>query len=219
MEQFSYMISHNLRSPVANVMGLAEELKDISHDAETKEFLLTEITNNIKRLDNVILDLNSILQIKSELSELKEPVSLKILIEDIKSSISNLVSKEHVEIITSGIEVDDFFTLKSFFHSIFYNLISNSIKYRQTGTNPVIEIKSWEQDGTRVLTFNDNGRGLDLGKHKDQIFGLYKRFHTNIEGKGMGLFMVKTQVEVLGGTIAIDSEIDSGTKFTLTFPI
>ncbi|MDF3077670.1 MAG: hypothetical protein K0S09_1559 [Sphingobacteriaceae bacterium] len=219
MEQFSYVISHNLRAPVANLLGLAEELKDTSHNEETKQFLSSELINNARRLDNVILDLNSILQIKSELSELKETVCLTHLIQDIQSSISNLISKEHVEIIISGIETDEFFTLKSFLHSIFYNLISNSIKYRQPGLNPVIEIKSRREKDKLIISFKDNGRGLNLEKHKDQIFGLYKRFHLNIEGKGMGLFMVKTQVEVLGGTVTVSSEIDKGTEFTLTFSV
>ena len=67
-----------------------------------------------------------------------------------------------------------------------------------------------------VITFEDNGLGIDLNKKKDQVFGLYRRFHHHIEGKGMGLFLVKTQVELLGGRISIESEVNAGTKFTIT---
>lgn len=68
-----------------------------------------------------------------------------------------------------------------------------------------------------VLTFQDNGLGIDLVKKGKQVFGLYKRFHHHIEGKGMGLFLVKTQVELLGGKISIESEVNTGTKFTIIF--
>jgi signal transduction histidine kinase len=67
-----------------------------------------------------------------------------------------------------------------------------------------------------VLTFEDNGMGIDLVKKLEQVFGLYKRFHHHVEGKGMGLFLVKTQVELLGGKISIESEVNAGTKFTIT---
>ena len=104
-------------------------------------------------------------------------------------------------------------------YSIFYNLISNSIKYRQQQVPCLIEIKSRRVKDTIELVFTDNGMGIDLQKRGDQVFGLYKRFHTNIEGKGMGLFMVKTQVETLGGKISIQSEVNKGTEFKIEFEI
>ena len=69
------------------------------------------------------------------------------------------------------------------------------------------------------LTFTDNGMGINLKKNGDQVFGLYKRFHDNIEGKGMGLFMVKTQVETLGGKISIRSEVNKGTEFLIELEV
>jgi signal transduction histidine kinase len=84
---------------------------------------------------------------------------------------------------------------------------------------PCIEIKSKKQNQTLTITFKDNGSGIDLTKKGDQVFGLYKRFHKNIEGKGMGLFMVKTQVETLGGKISITSEVNKGTEFRIEFKL
>ena len=93
-------------------------------------------------------------------------------------------------------------TLKSYMHSIFYNLISNSLKYRKPDIAPVIEIRSRKLDDRIELYFKDNGIGIDMEKNGDMLFGLYKRFNQHIaEGKGMGLFMVKTQVETIGGKI------------------
>jgi len=65
----------------------------------------------------------------------------------------------------------------------------------------------------------DNGKGIDLGKVKDKIFLLYQRFDLEVEGKGLGLFMAKTQVEAMGGKIMIESEVDKGSSFIVTFPI
>ena len=67
--------------------------------------------------------------------------------------------------------------------------------------------------------FMDNGRGIDLSTHKENIFGLYKRFHFDVEGKGLGLHMTKNQIEAMDGTIEIESEIEKGTTFILKFPI
>ena len=69
------------------------------------------------------------------------------------------------------------------------------------------------------LIFTDNGMGIDLRKKGADVFGLYKRFHENIEGKGMGLYMVKTQIETLGGKINIESEENKGTKFIIEFEL
>jgi signal transduction histidine kinase len=115
--------------------------------------------------------------------------------------------------------IDSFFTIKSYFYSIFYNLILNSIKYKKENIPPVIKISSCKFEDRILLKFTDNGLGMDLQKSGEQVFGLYKRFHTHIEGKGMGLFMVKTQVEALGGKINISSEVNKGTEFLIQFPI
>ncbi len=217
LEQFSYIISHNLRSPVANIIGITEELKDETHSAESKLLLAEALSSDVKRLENVIVDLNTILQTKREINELKEKVNLSELVDNIKLSINDLIQRRGVVITSDFSEIDDVIFIKSYIHSIFYNLISNSIKYRQSDCDALIEIKSHYIDGQIVLTFKDNGRGIDLKAKGDQIFGLYKRFHSDTEGKGMGLYMVKTQVEALGGKISVVSEVDHGSTFTIEF--
>jgi PAS domain S-box-containing protein len=217
LEQFSYIVSHNLRAPVANIIGLSEELNIDFHNIEVKKALKKELSSSVKRLDNVIIDLNSILKVKRETSERKDVVNLSDLTESIELSIKNLIQKENVQIRTDFSIVNEFKTLKSYLLSIFYNLILNSIMYRNPDLSPVIEIKSERSEGKLIITFKDNGMGIDMKKNGDQVFGLYKRFHPHIEGKGMGLFMVKTQVETLGGSITIKSEVNKGTEFKIEF--
>ena len=216
LEQFSYIISHNLRAPVANIIGLTEELKDESHNAVSKLMLTEALSSDVKRLENVIADLNTILQTKREINERKEIVNFSELVDNIKYSINDLIQEKGVHIKTN-FAVEEVNIIKSYIHSIFYNLISNSIKYRKSDCDLLIEITSYMSDDKLYLVFKDNGRGIDLETKGDQIFGLYKRFHSDTEGKGMGLYMVKTQLEALGGKISAVSEVNVGTSFCLEF--
>lgn len=217
LEQFSFIVSHNLRSPVANIIGLGDLLKEESYPAEVREKFQQELLDNVKRLDNVVQDLNSILQVKVELSAKREPVLLEDLVAAIEAGIGNLMQEHTVKIITDFEMVPEIQTVQTYLHSIFYNLINNSIKYRHPERNPELYISSEAREGKIVIVFRDNGLGMDLTKKEDQVFGLYKRFHHHIEGKGMGLFMVKTQVELLGGKISVKSEVGRGSEFTIEF--
>jgi signal transduction histidine kinase len=216
LEQFSYIVSHNLRAPVANILGLGDLIGKEDYTQEVKNDFLEALLDNVKRLDIVISDLNSILQVKGEIDAKKETVILNDVVDSIKSSIQNLIEKEKVKI-TTYFDVPTIHTVQSYLYSIFYNLIVNSIKYRKPGIPPQLDIRSLSKEGSLVITFEDNGLGIDLVKKGKQVFGLYKRFHHDIEGKGMGLFLVKTQVELLGGKISIESEVNEGTKFTIKF--
>lgn len=215
LEQFSYIVSHNLRGPLANIIGIASELEDDSNTLESERLLKEGLSVSARRLDEVIIDLNGILDLRKNITESKEPVSLYWLVGTIKDSIIDLVRSENVTITTDFGAISEVVSLKSYLYSIFYNLILNSIKYRQPHLDPVIEIKS-ERNGAKMeLTFKDNGLGIDLEAKRDQVFGLYKRFHSHVEGKGLGLYMVRTQAEMLGGSISISSEVGSGTTIRL----
>ncbi|QRR00032.1 PAS domain S-box protein [Dyadobacter sandarakinus] len=215
LEQFSYIVSHNLRAPLANIIGLAGLITQEGYTDQVKEELLNGILVNVNRLDDVITDLNTILQVKKEVSEKRELVNLQELVDEIRLSIRETIENEQVTILTDFSTAPELFTLRSYLHSIFFNLIINSIKFRQPDQMPVIQIKSNLDRGKVSVSFLDNGLGIDLLKKGDQLFGLYKRFHHHVEGKGMGLFMTKTQVEMLGGRITVDSKVNQGTEFKI----
>lgn len=219
LEQFAYIISHNLRAPVANIIGASEALNDTDLSNFDREMLSKGINISIMRLDDVVQDLNLILQVKGEIDESKEIVLFSDLVDDIKISIANLIEGHDIKIQYDFSVINEFLTLKPYLYSIFYNLISNSVKYRNPLIPCIIEIKSRLMKNKLELIFTDNGIGIDLEKKGDQVFGLYKRFHSGIEGKGMGLYMVKTQVETMGGKIGIQSIVDEGTEFKVEFQI
>ena len=218
-EQFTYIISHNLRAPVAHILGVSNLINEPDLSEEDREHLIKGLASSAQKLDEVISDLNQILQVKKDISENKEEILFSEVVKNIELSIEQLIKKEDVKIREDFSEVDRIVSLKSYINSIFYNLISNSIKYRKQGVPPLIEIKSQRLNNKIVLTFKDNGLGIDLKKRGGEVFGLYKRFHTFVEGKGMGLYMVKTQVETLGGAISVKSEVNEGTEFTIEFEI
>lgn len=220
LEQFSYIISHNLRSPVANILGLISLLKEENITTETIDYINKSISISANKLDNIIKDLNDILQVRSNITESKELVNFTNLASDIYISIETIIVEKSATITWDFSEVQEMMTIKSYLHSIFYNLISNSLKYRQPKVSPIIEIRSEVKNDKITLFFKDNGMGIDLTNENNMVFGLYKRFHTNYaEGKGIGLFMVKTQVETIGGSISIKSEVNKGTEFRIEFPV
>ncbi len=218
LEQFAYIVSHNLRAPVANIIGVTNFMKMPDIQPEENNQMVSALNKSVVALDNVIKDLSLILQIRREINEQKTLIRFSEIMNEIQLAIENLINKEGVEFIVDFSEVDEINSIKSYIYSIFYNLISNSIKYKQLQVQPVIKIKSSLIDKQIVLVFKDNGLGIDLKKNKDTVFGLYKRFHTHTEGKGMGLFMVKTQIETLGGKISIRSEPNRGTEFKIELP-
>lgn len=218
LEQFAYIVSHNLRSPVAHILGISNVLKnDISKEdrARSQNYLFAAT----EQLDSIIKDLNNILQVRSELNEYKEIVQFEELVDIVKSGMHHTTEKETVQIATDFSAIKEMNTIKSYLHSIFLNLISNSVKYRQAGKTPRIEIKTEVYDKRVRIIFKDDGLGIDLDKHGDKIFGLYKRFSLNTEGKGLGLFMVKTHIETLGGNIKVESKEGEGAKFTIELPV
>lgn len=217
LEQFTYIVSHNLRAPVANIIGLSNILNGSDFDFHSSREVLTSLETSIDTLDKIIIDLNHILQVRSSVNEQNEIVSFKSLTHEITFSLHNLIQRENATIKTDFSNLDNVVTIKSYMYSIFYNLVINSIKYKQPDVDPVISISSRKHGNKFEIIFKDNGKGIDEKNFKN-LFGLYKRFDTTIEGKGMGLFMVKMQVENLGGKINVQSEPGSGTTFKLEFP-
>ncbi|MDQ3109423.1 MAG: PAS domain S-box protein [Bacteroidota bacterium] len=217
LEQFAYIVSHNLRAPLANITGLSRIIQTPKLDIKARKISMEGLVTSVKRLDDVIIDLTNILQVKREIDEKRESISFPVLLKDIRQSVHNLIKEENVTIISDFSVVDHVFSVKSYMYSIFYNLILNSIKYKMPARRPVIEISGRKTESKVILSFKDNGSGIDLERYGDKIFGLYKRFHYDVEGKGMGLFMVKTQVESLEGSISVKSRLNEGTEFIIEF--
>lgn len=218
LQQFASIVSHNLRSPVANIVGLASILKeDISEEdkIQSQQYLF----NAVEQLNEIIQDLNKILKSKSEINEINEVIEFEHIIKSIKVSIHILLEKEAVQIHSNFTSINKIKSNKSYIYSTFYNLISNSIKYKHINRTPIINITSAVEGEKIIIYFQDNGAGIDLEKNGDNLFGLYKRFDLDKDGKGLGLFMVKSQIETLGGNINVTSKLGEGTMFIIELPL
>ncbi len=214
--QFNYIVSHNLRAPVAHILGLGRLLHaDIT--PEDKETTLEYIQEAAKAMDDLLQDLNVILSTRSMLNEKLEAFLLTDVIRTVLSNLKSEITRSEAEIVTNiQPEAADIVSIKSYVQSALFNLVANAIKYRSTERTPVISIEAAKREDRTVITVSDNGMGINLGTHGDRIFGLYNRFHLEQEGKGLGLYMTKTQIESLGGQIAVDSTEGVGTTFIIT---
>lgn len=216
--QFNYIVSHNLRAPVAHILGLAQLLQTNQSEEErtdTQNF----ITEAAQSMDTLLYDLNTILSARSALNEKKEVFSLKNIIRDVQNNLRAEIDKSDTTIkVEIAPEAATINSVKSYLQSSVFNLVANGIKYRSSERRPVIEITATKRDSMTVISIKDNGLGMDMELYGDRIFGLYNKFHTEHEGKGLGLYMTKTQIESLGGTISVNSHLGEGTEFTITLP-
>ena len=217
LEQFTYIVSHNLRAPVANIMGLSNMLNNFDFDLEEHREVKTALATSISALDNMIMDLNQILQVSTHVNERFETIPFKFLMEDVLLNLRQIIDAEHARITYNFNAVDRVVAVKSYMYSIFYNLVSNGIKYKQPNIDPVVSVFTRRQNDRIEIIFKDNGKGIEE-KNLKNLFGLYRRFDTHVDGKGMGLFMVKMQVETMDGHVHVESEPGEGTTFILDFP-
>jgi D-xylose transport system substrate-binding protein len=219
LEQYAFITAHNLRAPVARIIGLGQVLKMQQSDPEESAFIIDKLMVASQELDRVIKELNSILDIRKFSVEVMTEVNLEEQVAYILSNLEGEIKQTQAIINIDFNGAREIFSIKPYIHSILFNLISNAIKYRDPKRQPVITIKSEIKENQLCLTVADNGMGIDLASHQDMMFQLYKRFHFHADGRGIGLFLVKTQIDALEGKIELDSKVNHGTTFRVFLPI
>lgn len=215
LEQFAFIAAHNLRAPLTRVLGLANLIQMGPSETDRQE-ALDKLISSTHDLDQVVKDLNAILNIKRHTGNFTE-VSLHESLMRTKRILEKEIEDTGTKIINNFSEADRVYAIAPYVESILYNLISNAIKYRDPERPPLIAIKTTHENEFVCLAVMDNGLGIDLQKYKQSVFNLYKRFHLHVEGKGLGLYLVKTQIEALGGRVEIRSEPNEGTTFHVYF--
>lgn len=211
---FSYIVSHNLRSHSSNINSISNLLEDSDDEDERKE--LTSMLNKVSiSLNETMSNLNDVVNIQSNLHLTKEKLNLNNYINSTINIICEQINSKGATIINT---IDDDVFVKyspAYLESILLNFISNSLKYSHPDRKPIIELSFNKLKNE--LKIKDNGLGIDMKKYGSSLFGMYKTFHKNKDAKGIGLFITKNQIEAMGGKVTVESKVDFGSTFTIEF--
>ncbi len=213
LEQFAFITAHNIRGPVARIKGLVNLL----HTGD--ENLVDLLTASVNNLDEVISDLSSVLSIRKGLGNLAERVELKSQLQLTIKMLTDEITKVGGDVNINQFQKVYVDGLRPYIHSIFYNLIHNALKYSSPDRPVHIVCSTVISDERLKIIVEDNGIGIDMRYAKGKIFKLYQRFHPEVAGKGFGLFLTLTQVEAMGGSIAVESKLNEGTRFIIDLPV
>jgi len=220
LDNFVYTASHDLKAPVANIEGLLNTLiVSLDEECEPEEevdSIIKMIIDSIEKFKNVIVDLTEISSAqKSNINEI-HICNFSEILEEIKISIYPLIKTSKTIINTNFSACPDMMYSRKNLRSILYNLLSNAIKYRSPDRPCLITIRTEIQDKFIVLSVTDNGLGM-RPESISQIFNMFKRFYTHVEGSGVGLYIVKKIVENSGGKIEVESVEGKGSTFKIYF--
>lgn len=217
LRNFCYTTSHDLRSPLNNLLSIIGLFNDIKiADPEIIQYL-DYLKSSVEGLNLALNNSVDILTQNDKLNIQVEELSLITHLNSVLDSIRSLLllSKVSIEVDFSELETIKF--NQSYLESILLNLITNSIKYARVDVPPIIKIYSKKNHGTNQLIISDNGLGFDMDQVKEKVFGLNQKFHHHHDSKGVGLYLVNNHITSLGGNISLDSRLNEGATFIISF--
>ena len=215
LSNFAHIVSHNLRSHASNLKMLLDLLKNAAEDE--KDEMLHHLEGISDGLSITISHLKELVEIQFEIKTVKENLNLRHYLKNILNILHNEITKHGVTVeVNIPLDVTVYYN-PAYLESVLLNFTTNGIKYSSPDRKPMLSYDFSILDGKKVLTITDNGLGIDLKKHKNSLFGMYKTFHKNQNSRGIGLFITKNQIEAMGGNIEVISEVNKGTTFKIYF--
>ncbi|MGB0918306.1 MAG: sensor histidine kinase [Flavobacteriales bacterium] len=215
LERFAHITAHNIRSPAANLSSLTGILleEDDPKEIRTVAYLLNDSVEVLMRT------LDDVSEVLSSTSQAINPqvVVFEEILDDVQIELRELIEESKTKITWDFSEIDRVVYPVNHVHNIVLNLVSNAIRYRDPNKINEVSIRTKIIDGSVLLSVKDNGLGIDLERHGNSIFKLYKTFHSNPASKGVGLFLIKNQLSSLQGDVQVKSEVGEGSKFTVRF--
>ncbi len=211
---FSYIVSHNLRSHTSNIASIMNLIESSESEEEQNEMI--QLLKSVScSLNETMTHLNDVINIRTNVDLVSEPLNLKQYIGIVQSLLSKQIAVNEVSFsinLPNDIMVN---YNPAYLESILYNIISNSIRYKNPARKPLISIEWYQENNHNILQISDNGIGIDLERNADKIFGMYKTFSNHPDSKGIGLFITKNQIDAMGGQIVVESEPNIGTSFKI----
>ncbi len=212
-EVVSYVATHDLKSPIHNLQSLLNLIDKNHLDNPENAMLLEMINTSVDNMESTLKELTKVLTIPLETREEMEQINVSSLFEDIRKSIDRQLKEAKATIFIDFDRCPSIIYPKAQLKSILQNLLTNAIKFRSEKRPLFVEFKTKVIDGYICLSVKDNGIGMDMRKARKNMFKLFKRHHENIEGKGIGLYIVNSQVTQLGGHIKVNSRPQKGSAF------
>ena len=213
---FCNIVSHNLRAPLVNMAMLVQFIEE-TPDATEQKVLISKLNPVIDNLNTTFNELVESIQIKQDLEIKSEHIHLKDCLKRTLEGFQSEIHHSGAVIETDFEEAQSVYFPPKYIYSLFNNLISNSLKYQSPKRKLLIKLTSKKLDGGILFSISDNGLGIDLDKHKYNIFKIGKVFHRHPNAKGFGLYMTKTQIEAMNGKIWVESTPDAGSTFFIEF--
>jgi sigma-B regulation protein RsbU (phosphoserine phosphatase) len=217
LDNFVYTASHDLKQPASNMLGLFEELKRTAtfHDPQAAE-MVEMFDGSLRQMLTTIEDLTTLVQLQRQLEQVPvEAIELRPFTEEIIRSLQPQPTADF----TLDFAVPQLPMTRPGLHSMLLNLLSNSLKYALPGRRPHIWVSTRLVGPEVELSVRDNGRGLDLQRHGHDLFQLFRRFHPEVVGSGIGLYLVNRLVTQAGGRIEVQSTVGEGTTFRIYLPL
>ncbi|MCW7493132.1 PAS domain-containing sensor histidine kinase [Leptospira sp. 2 VSF19] len=217
LQNFAYIVSHNIRQHSSNFTSLIDLLEESPSEEERKN-ILNMLHASSDKLNETITHLNDIISINQMLNKPMETCSIEEEIQKTLYILKGSIESRNIKVYLDLEEKLELKIIPAYLESILLNLVSNAIKYVRLKNGAFIRISAKKKNYQVQLTVEDNGLGINLEKHGTKIFGMFKTFHKNEDARGIGLFITKSQVEVLGGTITVESTEGIGSTFTVFLP-
>ncbi|MBC5862756.1 PAS domain S-box protein [Flavobacterium turcicum] len=211
---FSYIVSHNLRSHTSNIASVVA-LIESSESEEERQEMMELLKSASASLNETMLHLNEVINIRNNLGLISETLNLRDYVSRAAAVLADEISTQNVILQN---QIPDNILIKynpAYLESILFNIISNSIRYRDNSRQPLITVSLYEENKKKIIQITDNGIGIDLVKNADKIFGMYKTFTSHADARGIGLFITKNQIDAMGGNITVESEPNIGTTFKI----
>jgi PAS domain S-box-containing protein len=214
LSSFAHIASHNLRAPVGNLMTLKDFYKE-STDIEDKGMLFSKVEIVIGHLNETLNELIESVKIQGNKDITHDPIIFDSVFDKTLQILDNQILASKAVVTSNFSEAPNIEYPKLYMESIMLNLLSNSIRYSSPDRIAHIHFCTSVNNNEIMLIAKDNGLGIDLQKHGHKLFGLNNTFHRHPDSKGVGLFMTKTQIEAIGGSITVESDINKGTTFKI----
>ena len=221
LEQFTYVATHDLKTPLANISGYLDLLEmDLENPSDDVIDSVKWLKYSVREAMNVIKELTSALKARNDKEDLLIPINMNNLVESILSGMRSTIKQKEVLFICDFTEAEKFPYYQTALRSILQNLISNAILYLKPDTNGVIKISTEKiSDESICISVEDNGVGIDLEKNREKLLGLFKRVTNDGSGSGIGMYIINKLLENYGGKLEIESEVGVGSTFKVILPM